>query len=100
MDINEHVFITKDKIGEITLNCLMLRYVLALSNSKLNRTPDNRCRTLYTYVVARVFKILIKKQHEDLHIEFKDDIVAIGKHFGNNQSLMMTLYPMVLMLIG
>ncbi len=88
--INEHVSITKDKQGEISLNCLMIRQILEHNNERISEASQERSYTFCIYVVARIFKILllIKKQHTDLHIEFSDDIKAIGELIGNNHNLM------------
>ena len=89
-EINEHVSITKDKLGEIILNCLMLRQLLELNNEQISKETQDKSYTLSIYIVARVFKILIllQKQHEDLHLEFKEDIGVIGEFIGNNNNLM------------
>lgn len=89
-EINEHVSITKDKFGEIVLNCLMLRYTLELNNDRISVETKSKSYTLCIYIIARVFKILvlIQKQHEDLHLEFNDDLVAIGEFIGKNHNLM------------
>jgi len=90
--INEHVSITKDKQGEISLNCLMIRQILEQNNEHIAKASQKKSYTFCIYVVARMFKILllIKKQHTDLHIEFSDDIKAIGELIGNNHNLMTT----------
>ncbi len=89
-EINEHVYITKDKIGEIILNCLMLRYMLELNNDRIALETKGNSYTLCIYIVARIFKILmlIQKQHEDLYLEFNEDIEAIGELIGHNANLM------------
>jgi len=89
-EINEHVCITKDKWGEISLNCLMLRQLLELNNEHIGAETYGKAYTLCIYIVARIFKILmlIQKQHEDLHIEFKEEIETIGKLIGKNHFLM------------
>ena len=91
-EINEHVYITKDKLGEISLNCLMLRHLLELNNERIGGETPGRAYTLCIYIVARIFKILmlIQKQHEDLHIEFSEDIETIGEFIGKNHNLMKT----------
>lgn len=88
--ITTHVTITKDKFGEISLNCCMLRHLLELNNERIAAEKHNKAYTLCIYIVARIFKILmlIQKQHEDLHMEFREDIVAIGKFIGNNSNIM------------
>ena len=91
-EINEHVSITKDKLGEISLNCLMLRQLLELNNERIGAETYGKAYTLCIYIIARIFKILmlIQKQHEDLHIEFSEDIETIGKLIGKNHLLMKT----------
>ncbi|NVO09293.1 MAG: hypothetical protein HXX16_04950 [Bacteroidales bacterium] len=88
--ITEHVSITKDKLGEIVLNCLMLRLLLQHNNNRIASQKYGAAYTLSIYIVARVFKILmlIQKQHEDLHIEFQEDIEAIGELIGKNPNIM------------
>lgn len=90
--INEHVSITKDKLGEISLNCLMLCLLLEQNNNRIASEPRDKSYTFCVYVIARVFKILmlIQKQHEDLHLEFRDDVETIGRLIGKNHSLMKT----------
>ena len=91
-EINEHVSITKDKLGEIILNCLMLRLLLEQNNERIAAEKQGKAHTLCIYIIARVFKILmlIQKQHEDLHLEFSEDIEAIGELIRNNTNLMKT----------
>ena len=91
-EINEHVSITKDKLGEISLNCLMLSLLLELNNERIEAETYGKAYTLCIYIVARMYKILmlIQKQHEDLHIEFKEEIKTIGKLIGKNHLLMKT----------
>ena len=91
-EINAHVSLTKDKPGEIFLNCLMLRQLLEQNNSRIAAEKYGKASNLCVYIVARVFKILMlmQKQHEDLHLEFKEDIEAIGQLIGHNPNLMKT----------
>jgi DNA replication protein DnaD len=88
-EINSHIYTTKDKFGEISLNCLMLRFVLELTNEKISEENRDESYRLYIYIVARIFKILIliQKQHEDLHLEFRDDMGVIGYYIGKNKKL-------------
>ena len=91
-EINQHVPITKDKFGEISLNCLMLKQMLELNNERIGTEKYGKAYTLCIYIIARIFKILmlIQKQHEDLHLEFNDDLATLGKLIGNNHHLMKT----------
>lgn len=89
-DINQHVSITKDEYGEISLNCKMLRRALELNNPTLVKEPQKKAHSLLIYILSKLFKILVlvQKQHEDLHLELRDDLIAIGWLVGNNPSLM------------
>lgn len=89
-EINQHVSITKDKYGEISLNCLMLRQLLKLNNQRIASESYGKAYTLCVYIVARLFKLLmlIQKQHEDLHMEFREDIETIGNLVGKNPNIM------------
>ena len=88
-EITEHVSITKDKLGEISLNCLMLQQLLLLNNSRIAAETPGNAHTLCIYIVARIFKIsiLLQKHHEDMHIEFKKDIEKIGNLVSNNKNV-------------
>lgn len=89
-DINEHVYITKDKQGEILLNCYMLRCVLELNNERIVLDAEYKTYSLCIYIIARVFKIMmfLQKQHEDFHVDFREDIQGLGALIGNNDVLM------------
>jgi hypothetical protein len=91
-EINEHVSITKDKFGEISLNCLMLFQILEQNNEHIGAEKYGKAYTLCIYIVARIFKILmlIQKQHEDLHLEFREDIETLGELIVSNQNLKKT----------
>lgn len=90
--ITEHVTITKDKSGEIELNCYLLCQVLLLNKQHFGTQTYQSSYTMCIYVIARIYKILtlIKKQHEDLHLEFKDSVVQIGRMVGDIPYLMKT----------
>lgn len=87
--INEHVAITKDKYGEISLTCFMLKQILELNTNRIASENAGNAYTLCIYIVAKIFKtlLIIQKQHEDLHIEFSEDIEAIGELIVNNKHL-------------
>jgi hypothetical protein len=91
-EINEHVSLTNDKFGEISLNCIMLRLLLELNSERISAEKFDKTYTLCIYIVARIFKILmlLQKQHEDLHLEVEEDIKAIGILVGKNHFLMKT----------
>lgn len=91
-EINQHVSMTKDKFGEISLNALMLRQLLKQNNHRIASETYGKAYTLCVYIIARLFKlfILIQKQHEDLHLEFREDVETIGEYVGKNPNLMKT----------
>lgn len=88
--INEHVQITKDKYGEISLNLYMINNVLEKNNKNILSATPAKAKKLCTAVIARAFKILIliKKMHEDYFTEFEDDIKKLGALIGDNPYLM------------
>jgi len=90
-DITEHVKITKDKYGEVSLNLLLLNTALSLYNDKLLLETRGGTRKFCIYVIARSFKILIliKKMHQDLWIEFYEEIEKLGELISDNNHLML-----------
>ena len=88
--INEHVLITKDKYGEISLNLYMINKVLERNNKNILSATTAKTKKLCTGIIARAFKILIliKKMHEDYFTEFEDDLKKFGQLIGNNPYLM------------
>jgi hypothetical protein len=88
--INEHVYTTKDKYGEVFLT---LHLVIKLLNQNSNHIlsakygqPDKFCIAL----IAKSFKILllIKKLHEDYLLDFKNDLNKLGRLIGDNPYMM------------
>ena len=74
--INKHVKITKDKIGEIELNLLLLNETLSRSQSLITHFSNIQRKTFNEYIIKRAEKIvkLISKLHEDYRLEFQDDL--------------------------
>lgn len=88
--INEHVNITKDKYGEITLNLWMINTVLEKSKENILSETYTAAYKFCTAVIARAYKIivLVKKQHEDYLVDFEDDMQKFGRIIGENPYLM------------
>jgi len=88
--INEHVNITKDKYGEISLNLYMVTRILEENRKNILTVSWGKAEKLCTAVVSRAFKILllIKKMHEDYFTEFEDDLKKLGELIANNNYLM------------
>lgn len=78
--ITDHLRITKDKLGEITLNLQMLHGILSLNKEYILQAKPKDAYTFCIYVIARAYKILvlIKAQHEDMWIEFREDLATLG----------------------
>ncbi|OAB27951.1 hypothetical protein SAMN05444395_103240 [Flavobacterium fryxellicola] len=91
-DISEHVKITKDKFGEISLNIKMLNHLLLLNNERIQSQSYAKAYTMCIYVIARAFKILIliKAIDDDYFLDFKEDLEKLGVLIGNNSLLMKT----------
>ena len=91
-DINEHVRITKDKLGEISLNLKMLNQLLKLNNLRIQNAEYSKSYTMCIYIIARAFKILllIKVIDEDYFMDFREELALLGKQIGDNSALMRT----------
>ncbi|SEC41019.1 hypothetical protein SAMN04489761_2916 [Tenacibaculum sp. MAR_2009_124] len=89
-EITEHVKITKDKHGEVSLNLLLLLETLQKNNSQITQHTLAKARKLCIYIIGRAFKILVLRQklHEDLWLEFDYDLEQLGELITENPSLM------------
>lgn len=90
--ISEHLKITKDKYGEVSLNLLMLNEVLIIHNERILKTTRVKARKLCTYIIARSFKILIliSKLHDDMLLDFGNDLEKLGLLISKNDYLIKT----------
>lgn len=90
--ISHHVKITKDKLGEISLNLQMLNEVIELNTFSLAHSKPQKSTKFYNYVVVRAFKILllIDALHEDFLLDFKEDLRRLGANISNNKMLLKT----------
>ncbi|MFS4416180.1 hypothetical protein [Maribacter sp. 2307ULW6-5] len=89
-EINEHVKITKDKFGEISLNLLMLNEALEHAFPLTEPAPSHKKRKLIVYIIARAFKLLVLTDniHEDYRLDLEDDMKKLGKLIGSEHSIM------------
>ena len=89
-EISEHVRITKDKFGEVSLNLLMLNTLLKHSQKLYKKSTQIQARKFSLYVIVRTYRtlLLIDKMHEDLHMEFEDDLHQLGNLIGDEPKLM------------
>ena len=88
--ITEHVSITKDKLGEVELNLVMLIAFFGSNKVELAHQDFNRIFKLNEYVVKRVLKLfkLIEKLDEDYYIEFEEPMQKLGQLIGQIDSTM------------
>lgn len=76
--ITEHVKVTTDKFGEISLNLLLINEILE-SNEKLSRQRFNDVYKLYLYIINKIVKVLAltKKLDEDYWMEI-DEYLSVA----------------------
>lgn len=87
-EITEHIKITTDKFGEVSLNLLMIDKILDYNNDLSRQRFDNVYK-LYLYIINKIFKclILIKKQDEDYWMEFDELLRSICQKIQENNYL-------------
>ena len=88
--ITEHVKTTKDKVGEVELNLLMLSLSLPQLTEQIAGVTAGRSHTLNNYVVKRMLKILklLNKFHPDLRLNYLGDLKQIGDAIGKIPAMM------------
>lgn len=76
--ITEHVKVTTDKFGDISLNLLLINEILE-SNEKLSRQKFNDVYKLYLYIINKIVKALAltKKLDEDYWMEI-DEYLSVA----------------------
>lgn len=74
-EITEHVKITTDKFGDVSLNLLLINTILEY-NGDLSRQRFDHVYKLYLYIINKVFKALIlaKKLDEDYWLEIDESL--------------------------
>lgn len=89
-DITEHVKITKDKYGEVSLNLLLLKEVLRRNLKRIEKHTPGKSRKITTALLARIFKVLIciTKLDEDFFIDFEEDLQTIGSYISQSDRFM------------
>ena len=81
--ITEHVKITTDKFGEVSLNLLLITETL----KNLPKSGDHY--KLYIYFLTKIFRALIltKKLESDYHLELREDFENVQKQILANKTL-------------
>lgn len=87
-EITEHVKITTDKFGEVSLNLLLINKILD-HNQDLSRQRFDNVYKLYLYLINKVVKslLLIKKLDEDYWIEIDEELAELHKKINDNNYL-------------
>jgi hypothetical protein len=87
-EITEHIKITTDKFGEVSLNLLLINKILE-NNSDLSRQRFDNVYKLYIYIINKVFKALtlIKKLDEDYWMEIDEYLRDTQKKISENHYL-------------
>ncbi|AZB09814.1 deoxyuridine 5'-triphosphate nucleotidohydrolase [Chryseobacterium sp. G0162] len=87
-EITEHIKITTDKFGEVSLNLLMIDRILD-HNNDLSRQRFDNVYKLYIYIINKIFKSLtiIKKLDEDYWMEFDELLRTLQQKISENHYL-------------
>ncbi len=89
-DITRHVYITKDKVGEISLNFVLLQVAMQLLNNTSYLFGGRNTQKYVVYMLNKLYRIcmLVNKLHSDFHIELEDDAQKLGEIMQANPDLM------------
>ncbi len=88
--ITLHLKVTKDKLGEVSLNILLLQEILRENSLKINKLPTKYSLKLSNYMAAKLFKtlVLIGDLHEDLRADFRHDLEDLANMWSQFDFLM------------
>lgn len=89
-DITRHVYITKDKVGEILLNFILLQQAMQLLNNTSYLFGGRTTQKYVVYMLNKLYRtcMMINKLHVDYHIELEDDAIKLGDILQANTDLM------------
>jgi hypothetical protein len=84
-EITEHVKITTDKYGDVSLNLFLINEILE-NNEKLNTQRFDNVYKLYLYLINKILKsfILTKKLDEDYWMEIDEHLRDIQQKIEDN----------------
>lgn len=87
-EITEHIKITTDKFGEISLHILLINEILE-NNEELDRQRFDNVYKLYLYIINKIFRALIlaKKLDEDYWMEIDELLADLHKKINSNTYL-------------
>lgn len=84
-EITEHIKITTDKFGEVSLHLLLVNKIL--DNSKLNHQRFDEVYRLYMYLINKILRalVLVKKLDEDYWIEIDELLEDLKNKIAGNR---------------
>ncbi|MGI9652802.1 deoxyuridine 5'-triphosphate nucleotidohydrolase [Chryseobacterium sp. RLHN22] len=84
-EITEHVKVTTDKFGDVSLNLFLINQILKY-NDKLSRQRFNDIYKLYLYIINKIVKALAltKKLDEDYWMEIDQLLSTVYEKVTNN----------------
>lgn len=84
-EITEHVKVTTDKFGDVSLNLFLINQILEY-NDKLSRQRFNDIYKLYLYIINKIVKALAltKKLDEDYWMEIDQLLSTVYEKVTNN----------------
>ena len=87
-EITEHVKITTDKFGDVSLNLLLVDAIL-MHNEDLSRQRFDNVYKLYLYIINKTVRslLLIKKLDEDYWMEFDEQLESLKEKILKNHYL-------------
>lgn len=88
--ITLHLKVTGDKVGEVSLTILLLQTVLAGNTERIHKLTPKNALKLAKYLTGKLYKIvvLIQALHEDLRIEFNEELEELGKLWQDSDYLL------------
>ena len=92
-EISSYKFTTKDKYGEAMMNLFLLNKTFEYFSDEINEfARTDKGSKLAVYIVNKTFnlRVAIHKLDRDLFIDFKEDLLKLGNHFGENHGIMNT----------
>ena len=89
-DITRHVYVTKDKVGEITLNFILLQQAMRLLNNTSYMFGGRAVQKYIVYMLNKLYRtcMLVHKVHIDYHLELEDEAQKLGEIMQANLDLM------------
>lgn len=92
-EISSYLFTTKDKHGQALMNLYLMNKAFEHFSEKINIfSGTDKGRKLTVYIVNKSFnlRVTIAKLDPDLYIDFKEELIKLGKNFEKNEGIVQT----------